>query len=488
VNEGRFLEVNDTFTKITGFTREETIGRTSFDLNLWIDPEKDRASALEIFHQQGFFRNLEMKMRFKDRKIHDMLWSVDPLVFSGEDCFINVLTEITEFKQLQQDKSRLEAMFVQSQKMEAIGSLAGGIAHDFNNILSAIIGNAEIALLHELSKEHGARYSIEQVCKAARRAKDLVRQILTFSRQKEEKFKEIRIGPIIKEIVEFLRASLPTTIEIRRESTAQSDTIIADPSRIHQLLTNLCTNAAHAMQKTGGILGIRLEDTVMDREAANIYPSLRPGACLKLSVSDTGHGMSDSVRERIFEPYFTTKQVGEGTGLGLAVVHGTVKSLNGAITVESKPEKGSTFTIFLPKSVGMSGVEFEDHEPVPTGVERILLVDDEKSLTNMGKSMLEKLGYTVSTKNSSFEALEHFRKNPGRYDLVITDMTMPGMTGERLAREIMNIRPDMPVILCTGYSELITEESAREIGIREFVMKPLVTRQFANIIRRVLDV
>jgi nitrogen-specific signal transduction histidine kinase/CheY-like chemotaxis protein len=388
---------------------------------------------------------------------------------------------------LQEEKATLENQLLQAQKMEAIGTLAGGIAHDFNNILSAILGNAEIALMHELPEEHPARYSVGEVRKAGKRARDLVRQILAFSRQKDEEFDEISLGLIIKEVVQLLRASLPVTIEIRPELTTQSDTIIGDPGRIHQVLMNLCTNAAHAMRQTGGILGIRSEDIEIDSGAADSYPGLKPGAYLKLSISDTGQGMSASVRERIFEPYFTTKQVGEGTGLGLSVVHGIVKSLDGSITVESLKGQGSIFSIFLPKIEGRSVSETDTHEAMPTGTEQILFIDDELPLTILGQRILESLGYTVSASGNSLEALEMFRQDPHRYDLIITDMTMPGMTGDRLAREILNIRPDIPVVLCTGYSESITSEGVREIGIKELVMKPLVMSQLAEIVRRVLD-
>ena len=487
VREGRLLEVNDTFTKVTGYTRAEAIGRTSADLNFWLDPENDRSRALEIFHRQGFVRNLEMKMRFKDGEIHDMLWSLDPIVFAGEDCFINVLTDITEFKQLQEEKAVLESQLMQAQKMEAIGTLAGGIAHDFNNILSAILGNAEIALLHELPKGHRARHSIEEVRKGAARARDLVRQILAFSRQKEAEFAEVSLGLIIKEVVQLLRASLPVTIEIRRELAAQSDMIAGDPGRIHQLLMNLCTNAAHAMRQTGGVLTIGSADIELDARSANAYPGLEPGPYLKVSIGDTGHGMSPEVRERIFEPYFTTKQVGEGTGLGLSVVHGIVKSLGGSIAVKSTKGQGSVFDILLPKIKGRSISELASHDPMPTGNERILFVDDEKPLTIISKRMLESLGYTVSAKTDSLAALEDFRADPHGYDLIITDMTMPGLTGDRMAQEMINIRPDIPVVICTGYSESITPEGVRAIGIRELVMKPLVMRQLAEIVRRVLD-
>ncbi|MHC4455625.1 MAG: hybrid sensor histidine kinase/response regulator, partial [Planctomycetota bacterium] len=480
--DGHYKYINPKFVEIFGYTLEDIpTGRDWFAkaypdpqyrkdvISTWINDmkmAKDGESRPRIFH-----------VRCKDGT--EKIINFRLVTMAEGDQFV-IYEDITERK-------HLEAQLQQAQKMEAIGTLAGGIAHDFNNILSAIVGNAEIVMLHELPKGHPAWNSIEQMHKAAGRATSLVRQILAFSRQKEEELKEISIRPIVNEVVTLLRASLPATIEIHRELTARSDTVMGDPSRIQQVLMNLCTNAAHAMHKSGGILGLGLADIDLDSKEANAYSRLRPGAYLRLSVSDTGQGMSRAVKERIFEPYFTTKQVGEGTGLGLAVVHGIVKSLNGAITVESKPGKGSVFNILFPKIVGRSKAEIEKHETVPTGVERILMVDDEKSLTVTGKRLLEGMGYTVTTKNSSSEALEDFRQDPDQYDLVITDMTMPDMTGDKLAREIMDIRPDMPVILCTGYSELITEESTKEKGIRELVMKPLVTRQFAKTIRRVLD-
>jgi PAS domain S-box-containing protein len=480
--DGHYDYINPKFVEMFGYTLEDIpTGRDWFAkahpdpqyknqvISTWINDSKEAKvgeSRPRIFH-----------VRCKDGS--EKIIKFRPVTMAEGDQFV-IYEDVTEQK-------HLEAQLQQSQKMEAIGTLASGIAHDFNNILSAIVGNAEIVMLHELPKGHPAWNSIEQMHKAAGRATNLVRQILAFSRQKEEEFKKISIRTIVNEFVTLLRASLPATIEIHRELTARSDTVMGDPSRIQQVLMNLCTNAAHAMHKSGGILGLGLSDIGLDSKEANTYPGLRPGAYLRLSVSDTGQGMSPAVKERIFEPYFTTKQVGEGTGLGLAVVHGIVKSLNGAITVESKPGKGSVFNILFPKIVGRSKAEIENHETVPTGVERILMVDDEKSLTVTGKRLLEGLGYTVTAKNSSSEALEDFRQDPDQYDLVITDMTMPDMTGDKLAREIMDIRPDMPVILCTGYSELITEESAKEKGIRELVMKPLVTGQLAKTIRRVLD-
>jgi nitrogen-specific signal transduction histidine kinase/CheY-like chemotaxis protein len=372
--------------------------------------------------------------------------------------------------------------------MESIGTLAGGIAHDFNNILGAIIGYAEIALLHELREGNPARHSIQQVVKAGNRAKNLVQQILAFSRQKEQELKIISVTLIVKEAIKLLRATLPATIEIRHKLTAGSDMILADPGQIHQVIMNLCTNAGHVMQEKGGVLEVTLQNVsiedcglqIEESEKSEIQSEIRnpqsaidiaPGSYLKLSVSDTGDGMPPEVLEHIFDPYFTTKAVGKGTGLGLAVVHGIVKSLDGTINVESEQGKGTTFNVFLPTIKSKSEPEIDTHEPVPTGNERILLIDDEETLADAGKQMLEGLGYKVTEK----------------YDLVITDMTMPNMTGDKLARELMKIRPDIPVILCTGFSELINEKKAKSIGIRDFVMKPFAMGEIGIMIRRILD-
>jgi two-component system cell cycle sensor histidine kinase/response regulator CckA len=286
----------------------------------------------------------------------------------------------------------------------------------------------------------------------------------------------------------LLRPSLPTTIEIRQKIQTESDTVLADSGQIHQVLMNLCTNASHAMREKGGILELSLEELDLDTHDVASYPGLTPGAYVRLSVSDTGHGMNRGVMKRIFDPYFTTKEKGVGTGLGLAVVDGIVKTHGGTITAYSEPGKGATFHVYLPRIERHKAVvEPEEIEPTPTGRERILFVDDEKPLADLGKQVLEGLGYQVTARTSSTKALEAFRAKPDKFDLVITDRTMPDMTGETLAKELIRIRPDIPVILCTGFSALITEERAKEMGIREFIMKPLVMSEMARVVRRTLD-
>jgi PAS domain S-box-containing protein len=385
-------------------------------------------------------------------------------------------------------RRKLEDQLLQAQKMEAIGTLAGGIAHDFNNILAAILGYAELASL-KAQDDSEITENLQQCLQAVHRAKDLVRQILTFSRQGKQERKPMDIRPIVKEGLKFLRASLPVTVEIRENIEGNLGVIEADPTQIHQMLMNLCTNAAHAMREKGGILEVSLTKFILTLDRSSAFAELEPGPYLKLRVSDTGHGMPPEVLRRIFDPYFTTKQGGEGTGLGLAVVHGIVKSYRGGITVSSEPGKGTAFEIYLPGVYpAREPVRAVKAEPLPLGGhERILFVDDERAIVEIAQGILERLGYKVEVRTSSIEAREMFRANPDRFELVITDMTMPNMTGDKLAQEILSIRPGIPIILCTGFSEYITEERAKALGIQEFVMKPLVMRDLATVIRRALD-
>jgi len=394
----------------------------------------------------------------------------------------------SERERIEKERLALEEQLHQTQKMEAIGALAGGIAHDFNNILTAISGYAELANL-ETPEGSKAKDNLRQSIKATHRARDLVQQILAFSRQSKQERKPLDIRPIIKEVLKLLRASLPSTIEIRQNMEGDLGVIEADPTQIHQVLMNLCTNAAQAMSDDGGVLEVSLTKFDMDRGTLAFYPDLEPGPYLKLRVSDTGHGMPPEILQRIFDPYFTTKEPGKGTGLGLTVVHGIVKSHGGAIGVASEPGKGTSFDVYLPRvDIVIRPVEVERLEPpLLGGRERVLFVDDEKAIVEIGQKMLERLGYEVVGRTSSVEALELFRAKPESFDLVITDLTMPNMTGDKLAQELLNLRPDTPIILCTGFSERITEEKAKSLGIREFIMKPLVMKDLAKVMRRVLD-
>lgn len=397
---------------------------------------------------------------------------------------INDMSE--SLKKREEEKHLLEEHLRYTKKMEAIGTLAGGIAHDFNNILAAIIGYTELASLNA-SNSDSLKSDLDEILKASNRAKDLTKQILLFSRQTEQEQKPIKIEFIVKEVLKMMRASLPTTIEIRQNIKTGLAPILSDSTEIHRVLMNLCTNAAHAMQKKGGVLEVTLTDMEIDKKTAAQNLDLNPGQYQILTISDTGHGMDSSVIERIFDPFFTTKKHGEGTGMGLAVTHGIVKSCGGAITVSSEVGKGTTFKVFFPAIESEITVESEHYKPVSHGKERILFVDDEAALVGAGRQLLESLGYKVIAKTNGIEALETFKEQPSNFDVVITDMIMPKMTGKDLSKEILAIRPDIPIIICTGFSEVISEKKAKAIGIREFIMKPILRRDMAKIIRVVLD-
>jgi len=399
--------------------------------------------------------------------------------------FRGIARDVTKRQLDREEKERLEARLQQSYKMEAIGTLAGGIAHDFNNILSAIIGYSELALMKSES-DSVIKDDLKEVLTAGGRAKDLVRQILAFSRQSAQEVMPIMPSLIVKETIKLLRSATPATIDVKQNIKSDS-LIMGDQTRIHQIVMNLCTNAVHAMEENGGTLTVDLIDVHFDESFTSQYTDLIPGKYLKLSVSDTGKGIKPDIIASIFEPYFTTKEIGEGTGLGLSVVQGIVKELKGEITVTSEPVSGSTFTVYLPILEKQIELKPETVEILPVGKERILLVDDEVSIVNMCRQMLTGLGYTVTTRTSSIEALELFRNRPDAFDLVMTDMTMPNMTGDRLAGELMKIRPDIPVILCTGYSKKMSEESAAKLGFKAFVMKPFVRSELAKTVRKVLD-
>jgi len=394
--------------------------------------------------------------------------------------------DVTDIRLAREEKFAIEKRLQQAQKMEALGTLAGGIAHDFNNILSAIIGYADMAL-SDVAKTDSVHYSLKRVLESGFRARDLVKQILAFSRQGEQTPGSVRVGPVIKEVIKLLRASMPTTIDIQASLVARHDVIFADVTQLHQILMNLCTNAGHAMRDKGGVLRIGLNEVDLDAHSASACPGLVPGAYLQLEVGDTGHGMLPEVQDRIYDPFFTTKERGEGTGLGLAVVHGIVKAHNGTINVISKIGEGTTFQVFLPRHETPADPKKPEKTVIPGGGENILFVDDEPLLIEIGQAMLSRLGYNVVAMTDSRGAFEAFSAQPRRFDLVITDQTMPHLTGMELAGKLMHIRPDIPVILCTGFSTRINPEEADLKGIRAFLYKPIILHKLAEAIRQVLD-
>jgi PAS domain S-box-containing protein len=401
--------------------------------------------------------------------------------------FIGTIMDVTKSKQDEEGRIKLQDQLLQAQKMEAIGQLAGGVAHDFNNILGAILGYAELA--QEVSPPGSTlREDIDQVVRASHRAKDLVKQILAFSRQAETVLIPMKLALIVREAAKMLRSSLPSTIAIEQNIDMDAGLILADPTQIHQIVMNLGTNALHAMEETGGTLSISLERKTLAKKDIVNEPGMNPGCFLQLSVGDTGPGIAPELWDKIFDPYFTTKEVGKGTGMGLSIIHGIVKNYGGTVSFNSHPGEGTVFQILLPASVDK--VEIDEDKPekiVRLGNERILFIDDEEILAEVGKSMLEPLGYRVTVRSSSLEALTTFQKQPETFDLVITDQTMPGMTGSDLARRMLQIRPGIPIILCTGYSTIISEEKAKSLGIKGFAMKPLAKNELAALIRKVLD-
>lgn len=482
--DGTLLEANQTALDFCGISAPEVIGKPFWASPWWAHSEELRVKVREgvTVAAAGELVRFEATHPGREGKLHVIDFSFKP-VLDEQGRVIQLIAEgrdITTLKKLEKDLR-------QSQKMEAIGTLAGGIAHDFNNILTAIMGYTDLAQ-RKVAPDESIGRDLVRVQEASIRAKDLVKQILVFSRQGELERKPVQLSPVIEDVLKLLRSSLPTTIEIRhlRTSSSKGCTVLANQTQLHQVLMNLGTNAAHAMRAHGGVLSVSLSDITAEAALIALYPDLSPGPYVHLRVSDTGHGMEASVKERIFDPYFTTKSMGEGTGIGLAVVQGIVKSHGGAISVYSEPGQGTTFHVFLPTIVDELVNDTHADEPCYGGTERILFVDDERALAELGQELLGCLGYDVSVTSSSVEALEIFRSTPRAFDLIITDLTMPVMTGKDLAREMLAVRVDIPIILCTGFSDIINEQQAKEMGIKSFVMKPYSIDTLDQIIRKIL--
>jgi signal transduction histidine kinase len=432
--------------------------------------------------KQFYFRHCLANGEIRDVEVYS-----GPIKVHGKELLYSIVHDITARKKAEEEKAALEAQLLHAQKMESIGTLSGGIAHDFNNLLGIILGNAELAM-DDMPEWHPAKDYLNEIRTASLRARDVVKQLLSFSRKTDSKKRSVKLVQIVEDALRFLRSSIPASIEIHQNIRNDTDdTILADSTQINQVMINLFTNAAHAMEDTGGVITIGIENIFLDQISATVYPDLPPGSYVKLTVGDTGTGIDHEIKDRIFDPYFTTKEVGKGTGIGLSVVHGIVKSHNGAISVDSKFGEGTTFSILFPVAEKEAVIETEPADKFPAGNERILIVDDEKSMVDIGRRRLERLGYQVEARTNPIEALDLFRADPDQFDLVITDMTMPHITGDKLVKEILKIRPDMPTVLCTGFSEKIDEEKAKEIGIRQYIEKPFDKGKLSRLVREVLD-
>ena len=398
---------------------------------------------------------------------------------------VELKKEIELRKQYERERAKLEAQLMQLQKMETIGTLAGGIAHDFNNILTPILGYTEMAL-EEIEEDSTLRFDIEQINHAAIRAKDLVKQILTFSRQMDVEKKPSDLKEIIEEVLNLIRASFPKNIKIETNLATGCGTVLVDATQIHQVIMNLCTNASHAMTPDGGVLSIDLKELELDATQVKKLNNISPGVYACITVRDTGIGMDQQTMHRIFEPFFTKKEVGVGSGLGLAVVHGIINSYRGAITVDSTPGKGTVFNIYLPRFSDVKEKEISE-EFLKTGMEHIMFVDDEEEVTFIGKKMLESLGYSVTIKTDGNRAYQEFRQHPDEYDLLVTDQIMPGVLGTSLAAKFRQLNPKLKVIVITGAKDSINEKIIEDYKIDELLLKPLKISEFSKVIRKVLD-
>lgn len=477
---GKILDVNQKFCEKMQYSRNEIIGKNTLDLGF---PAEDRQRFIDQLIENGDVAGYEISYRVKNNQSIQVQLYSKLLQIKGEFYTLTVFHDITA-------QRKLEAQLVQSQKMEAIGTLAGGIAHDFNNILSAILGYIELAKIYIEPDSKVFQY-LEEVFKAGNRAKELVRQILSISRQAEQKRKPVNINSIIREALRMLKATLPSSIEINENLDEKICLIEADPVQIHQVIMNLVTNAGQSMKDKGGILNVSLDIEEFQSNVRKKDQDIKSGKYVKLTISDTGHGISKEDRKRIFDPYYTTKAQGMGTGLGLAVAQSIVKKHGGNILFSSKPGAGTDFFIYLPvidnKDIKDRDDVFENESLLPVGNEHILLVDDEETIIDTGREMLEYLGYSVETYSKSAYALKEFRKSPDRYDLIISDMTMPEMNGDELAKKMIEIRPDIPVIICTGYNPQIDENAAKNIGLKAFIFKPLTFQKLATTVRNILD-
>ena len=484
--EGKYILANESTCKAIGKPLNQVIGKTDDQLFSKGSAEIiNKIDALVLAKGQPHLAEEKL-----DTTYGETYWLSNKSPYFDEKNnaigLIGISRNITELKNAQLEKEKLQDQLRQAHKMEAIGTIAGGIAHDFNNILGIIIGNLELAL-DDIPKWHPAFNNMEEIKVASFRARDVVRQLLSFSSKSVQSQEPIEINDIIKESMSLLRASTPTTIEIHTNLRSKSEVIKADATQIHQILINLCTNSVHAMEEKGGILSVEVLKVHIADDAALDFGELNKGDYAQITVRDTGTGIDSDTQKKMFDPYYTTKETGKGTGMGLAVVQGIVLNHGGAISVHSKIHKGTSIKVLFPISDEQNQIKQTVSEKLPKGHERILFVDDEKSLVTLGKPMIESLGYKVDTYTDPKKALDIFTSNPSRFDLIITDLTMPQLTGTHLAKKILEVRADIPIILCTGFSDKIDSKIVFDIGIKKYLEKPLNKQKFATTIRETLD-
>lgn len=480
---GVITNTNEHCSTYLGYSKEELRGMQVLDIDCgYAQPELD-----EIWNRQQRKRGLdtfETVHRAKDGREIPVEINGIMLEFNDHPYSVSFVKDISERKAAEAQRRHVEAQMREVQKMESLGTLAGGIAHDFNNILSAILGYAELAKMVAPSGSDYLKY-VSEIAGAGNRAKELVRQILLFSRQGRGEKGPIDVRRVVNEALKMMKATLPANIEFIVSGPADLPPVLANEIHLHQIMVNLCTNAYHAMKATGGRLTVSMNETVLATGDAPSFPEMQPGKYLRLSVSDTGCGIPPELQSRIFDPYFTTKPMGEGTGLGLSTLHGIVKQHGGMVKVYSEVGVGTTFQVFLPVAESQAEQAAEVVTHLPGGSESILLVDDEKALLDIGRDLLERLGYRVETRASSIDAIAAFAVNPRKYDMVISDMNMPKMAGDEMIRQMRAIRPDLPVILCSGFSERI-DVQAEVLGVEKVLMKPVILAELAYAVREVL--
>jgi two-component system, cell cycle sensor histidine kinase and response regulator CckA len=485
MSDGMYISVNQGFTEIMGYEESDVVGKTSIELNIW-DTQADRKKLLEGLRENAVVNNLEIQfIRKNGKKVWGMI-SASIIELEGFDHILSITRDITERKLAEENLRRLEERLRLSEKMEAIGQLAGGIAHDFNNVLGGIIGYTDLSL-GRVGNDHVLENNLLSVLKAAERAKNLVKQILTYSRRSNSAKSITLIKPIISEVIDLLKSSIPSSVNIESDLQAESKPILANSTQIHQVVLNLATNAVHAMDSKGNLM-IRLYSSRVDREEDGVIGEILPGAYTVIEVSDTGSGMDVATLSKAFEPFFTTKAIGVGSGMGLSVVLGIVQSHQGNIQVKSVEGEGTIFKIYFPaseESIVVPGMEV--NQTLLMGNERILFVDDEAMLLELAEQMLSPLGYTVICLSDSLEALKFIRNKANEIDILVTDQTMPFMLGTELAIEVKKIRKDLPIILCTGYSGNIKMEQALADGISRLVMKPYGMIEICTSIREALN-